>query len=334
MNNGESIKKYGHEAHCSIMFPSAPCFCDCKMGEKTRMNNHTYQYHALLQYILDNGTWKGNRTGVRTMFVPGYHLRFDLSHGFPLITTKKVPFQSIIGELLCFLKGSDNAKDFRDHKCNVWNANANDPGTSDAPNAWLKSPHRKGEDDLGRIYGVQWRKWAGNAGVYDQVKKLLTTLETNPLDRRMIVSAWNVEDIYTGAMALPPCHVMHQVLYEPETNKLHMTMYQRSCDVFIGIPFNIASYAALLHMYAKVAGMTPGELSLFLADVHIYENHMDQVKEQLSRTPYPNPTFSCTLRPKQECSQDLLTQIYYRDVNDFQVVDYECHPPIKADMAV
>lgn len=299
------------------------------------MDNHTYQYHELLKHILANGTWKGNRTGVRTLFVPGYHLRFDLSKGFPLITTKKVPFTSIIGELLCFLKGYDQAFAFRDHKCNVWNANANDPGKPDAPNAWLKSPYRRGDDDLGRIYGVQWRYWAGHERDYDQVQKLLDTLEKNPLDRRMIVNAWNVEDIYEGKMALPPCHVMHQVLYEPETNKLHMTMYQRSCDVFLGIPFNIASYAALLTLYARSAGMEPGELSLFLADVHIYENHMDQVAEQLSRTPSPNPGFVCSVRPKAECGEDLLAQIYHLDVvNDFKVVDYECHPAIKADMAV
>lgn len=299
------------------------------------MDNHTYQYHELLKHILLNGTWKGNRTGVRTLFVPGYHLKVDLAKGFPLINTKKVPFTSVIGELLCFLKGYDQASAFRDHKCNVWNANANDPGTPDAPNAWLKSPYRRGEDDLGRIYGVQWRFWKGQENDYDQVQKLLDTLEKNPLDRRMIVNAWNVEDIYEGRMALPPCHVMHQVLYEPETNKLHMVMMQRSCDVFLGIPFNLASYAALLHMYAASAGMEVGELSLFLADVHIYENHIDQVNEQLSRTPYPNAYFLSNVKSKKECGQDLLAQIYNLDVvEDFKLLDYEHHPAIKAPMAV
>ena len=280
-------------------------------------------YHILLEQIIEAGTWKDNRTGIQTIFLPGLFYQIDVSHYFPAITTKQLAFKAVVGELIGFLNGVDNAEDFRSLNCNIWDQNANENKD------WLSNPIRKGSDDLGRIYGVQWRSWRGaDNETHDQIGSLLDKLKRDPLDRRMIVSAWKVDEINNKQMALPPCHVMHQVIFEPETNKLHLLMYQRSCDMFLGVPFNIASYALLLNLYAKHCGMNVGTLSITFADSHIYKNHLNQVEEQLSRLPYPEPELS--IKNSNTLDFDMMNI----KPDDIKLSDYKHHPKIVADMAV
>jgi thymidylate synthase len=267
------------------------------------------QFHQLLRHILDHGSSKSDRTGTGTLSYFGYQMRFDLQQGFPLVTTKKLHLKSIVYELLWFLKGDTNIKYLKDHGVSIWNEWADDNG------------------ELGPVYGKQWRSWEGaNGQTIDQVKELIRQLKNNPDSRRMIISAWNVADL--PDMALMPCHTMFQFYTAPGENgkrKLSCQLYQRSADVFLGVPFNIASYALLTLMLAQVCDMEPGEFVHSFGDVHIYSNHMEQVKLQLSRTPYPLPTMK--LNPA-------VKDIFDFQFEDFTLENYQSHAAIKAPVAV
>ncbi|NCW87878.1 MAG: thymidylate synthase [Chitinophagia bacterium] len=262
------------------------------------------QYHDLLRHILENGTYKTDRTGTGTRSVFGYQMRFDLSKGFPLVTTKKVHLKSIIYELLWFLKGQTNIAYLKENGVSIWDEWADENG------------------ELGPVYGKQWRSWEGKDGkVIDQITDLLHQLKTNPDSRRMIVSAWNVAEL--SQMALMPCHSLFQ--FYVADGKLSCQLYQRSADVFLGVPFNIASYALLTHMIAQVAGLEPGDFVHTFGDVHIYNNHVEQVKLQLSRTPFPLPQLR--LNPA-------VTNLFDFQFQDIEILNYQCHPAIKAPVAV
>lgn len=272
------------------------------------------QYHELLQHILDNGTDKGDRTGTGTRSIFGHQLRFDLSEGFPMVTTKKLHLKSIIYELLWFLKGDTNVKYLQENGVRIWNEWADENG------------------DLGPVYGKQWRNWNGEE--IDQIKEIIETLKKNPNSRRMLVSAWNPsvlpdssksfsENVANGKAALPPCHAFFQ--FYVADGKLSLQLYQRSADVFLGVPFNIASYALLTMMMAQVCGYEAGDFIHTFGDVHIYSNHMDQVKLQLSREPRALPTMK--INPE-------IKNIFDFDYKDFKLEDYNPHPGIKAKVAV
>jgi thymidylate synthase len=260
-------------------------------------------YEDLLREILDNGVRKDDRTGTGTRSLFARQMRFDLSEGFPLITTKKVHLHSIIGELLWFLRGDSNVAWLHEHKVSIWDEWADDAG------------------DLGPVYGVQWRSWPTPDGHHiDQISGALETLRNNPDSRRNIVSAWNVSEL--SDMALPPCHLLFQ-LYVAD-GKLSCQLYQRSADMFLGVPFNIASYALLTHMFAQQAGLEVGEFVWTGGDCHIYDNHLDQVRLQLSRDARPYPTLN--LRRAAD--------MFSYDFDDVEVVGYDPHPGIKAPVAV
>lgn len=262
------------------------------------------QYLDLLQHILDNGSHKTDRTGTGTQSCFGYQMRFDLQKGFPLVTTKKVHLKSIIHELLWFLKGETNIAYLKEHGVKIWDEWANENG------------------DLGPVYGKQWRSWEGKDGkVIDQISELIGQIKKNPDSRRLIVSAWNVGDL--SEMALMPCHNMFQ--FYVADGKLSCQLYQRSADVFLGVPFNIASYALLTMMIAQVCELEPGDFVHTFGDVHIYSNHMEQVKLQLSRTPFPLPVMK--LNPA-------VKDIFGFSYEDFTLENYQCHPAIKAPVAV
>jgi thymidylate synthase len=262
------------------------------------------QYLQLLQHILDNGVSKSDRTGTGTLSHFGYQMRFDLQQGFPLVTTKKLHLKSIAYELLWFLKGETNIKYLKENNVSIWDEWADENG------------------ELGPVYGKQWRSWAGaNGQTIDQVTDVIHQIKNNPDSRRMIISAWNVADL--PEMALMPCHTMFQ--FYVANRKLSCQLYQRSADVFLGVPFNIASYALLTMMMAQVCDMEAGEFVHTFGDVHIYNNHMEQVKLQLSRTPYPLPTMK--LNPA-------VKDIFEFQFEDFTLENYQCHPAIKAPVAV
>lgn len=262
------------------------------------------QYLQLLQHILDNGVSKSDRTGTGTLSHFGYQMRFDLQKGFPLVTTKKLHLKSIAYELLWFLKGETNIKYLKENNVSIWDEWADENG------------------ELGPVYGKQWRSWAGaNGQTIDQVTDVIRQIKNNPDSRRMIISAWNVADL--PEMALMPCHTMFQ--FYVANRKLSCQLYQRSADVFLGVPFNIASYALLTMMMAQVCDMEAGEFVHTFGDVHIYNNHMEQVKLQLSRTPYPLPTMK--LNPA-------VKDIFEFQFEDFTLENYQCHPAIKAPVAV
>lgn len=262
------------------------------------------QYHDLLRHILENGTDKKDRTGTGTRSVFGYQMRFNLQKGFPLVTTKKVHLKSIIYELLWFLKGETNIAYLKEHGVSIWNEWADENG------------------ELGPVYGKQWRSWEGKDGVViDQITDLIKQIKNNPDSRRLIVSAWNVADL--PRMALMPCHNMFQ-FYVAE-GKLSCQLYQRSADVFLGVPFNIASYALLTMMIAQVCDLEPGDFVHTFGDVHIYSNHMEQVNLQLSRSPFPLPVMK--LNPA-------VKDIFSFKFEDFTLENYQCHPAIKAPVAV
>lgn len=262
------------------------------------------QYLSLLQHILDNGTHKTDRTGTGTQSCFGYQMRFDLQKGFPLVTTKKVHLKSIIYELLWFLRGETNTAYLKEHGVKIWDEWADENG------------------DLGPVYGKQWRSWEGKDGkVIDQVTDLISQIKKNPDSRRLIISAWNVADL--PEMALMPCHNMFQ--FYVADGKLSCQLYQRSADVFLGVPFNIASYALLTMMIAQVCDLQPGEFVHTFGDVHIYSNHMEQVNLQLSREPYPLPTMK--LNPA-------VKNIFDFKFEDFTLENYQSHPAIKAPVAV
>ena len=259
------------------------------------------QYLNLLQDILDNGVDKADRTGTGTRSVFGRQMRFDLSEGFPLMTTKKVHLKSIIHELLWFIKGDTNIKYLQDNGVRIWNEWADENG------------------NLGPVYGSQWRNWNGDG--IDQLKILIDTLKNNPNDRRMIVTAWNPSKI--NEMALPPCHMTFQ--FYVANNKLSCMLYQRSCDMFLGVPFNIASYALLTQMLAHICGFELGEFVHTLGDTHIYFDHMEQVREQLSREPKTLPQM--IIKRKVDSIDDFKYE-------DFELINYDPHPLIKGKVSV
>jgi thymidylate synthase len=262
------------------------------------------QYQQLLQHILDNGVSKTDRTGTGTISCFGYQMRFDLSKGFPLVTTKKLHLKSIIYELLWFLNGDTNIKYLNDNGVRIWNEWADENG------------------NLGPVYGKQWRSWQGADGkVIDQISDVITQLKTTPDSRRMIVSAWNVAEL--PEMALMPCHSLFQ-FYVAE-GKLSCQLYQRSADVFLGVPFNIASYSLLTMMIAQVCDLECGDFVHTFGDVHLYNNHIEQAKLQLSRTPYPLPTMKINPAVKD---------IFSFSFEDFTLENYQFYPHIKAEVAV
>ncbi len=262
------------------------------------------QYLDLMQHVLDNGTQKGDRTGTGTISCFGYQMRFDLSQGFPMVTTKKLHLKSIVYELLWFLKGDTNVKYLQENKVRIWNEWADENG------------------DLGPVYGKQWVSWAGaNGKTINQIKHVVEQIKTNPNSRRLIVSAWNVADL--DDMALCPCHALFQ--FYVADGKLSCQLYQRSADVFLGVPFNIGSYALLTLMIAQVCDLEPGEFVHAFGDVHLYNNHLDQAKLQLSRTPRSIPKI--ILNPA-------VKDIFQFDFEDFELKDYDPHPHIKAQVSV
>ena len=262
------------------------------------------QYLDLMQHVMDNGVRKEDRTGTGTLSVFGHQMRFDLSEGFPVVTTKKLHLRSIIHELLWFLKGDTNIKYLHDNGVTIWDEWADENG------------------DLGPIYGYQWRSWpTPNGGYIDQISQVLNQIKTNPDSRRIIVSAWNVGEIEN--MALPPCHAFFQ--FYVADGKLSCQLYQRSADIFLGVPFNIASYALLTMMMAQVTGYEAGDFIHTLGDAHLYSNHLEQTQLQLSRDPCPLPVMKINPEVK-----DLFDFRY----EDFELIGYECHLGIKAPVAV
>lgn len=261
-------------------------------------------YLDLVSRVLSEGVWKADRTGTGAISLFGHQMRFDLSDGFPVVTTKKLHLKSIIYELLWFLKGDTNIRFLNEHGVRIWNEWADKSG------------------DLGPIYGYQWRSWPDYSGGYiDQLNQVIKTLQTNPDSRRMIVSAWNVADI--PRMKLPPCHCFFQFYVAEE--KLSLQLYQRSADIFLGVPFNIASYALLLQMMAQTAGLQAGDFIHTLGDAHIYVNHLEQVKLQLSREPRPLPVMK--INPD-------VTNLFDFRYEDFELEGYDPHPHIKGTVAV
>lgn len=262
------------------------------------------QYHDLLRHIIDTGVRKEDRTGTGTLSVFGYQMRYDLAEGFPLVTTKKLHLRSIIHELLWFLKGDTNIQYLKDHQVSIWDEWADEHG------------------NLGPVYGYQWRSWPTPDGQsIDQISDLIAQIKRNPDSRRLLVSAWNVASVKD--MALPPCHTMFQ--FYVANNKLSCQLYQRSADTFLGVPFNIASYALLTLMVAQVCNLEPGDFIHTLGDAHLYLNHLEQAELQLSRTLRPLPTMH--LNPS-------VTDIFNFVYEDFTLNNYESHPHIKAAVAV
>ncbi|ABM41429.1 thymidylate synthase [Acidovorax sp. JS42] len=270
-----------------------------------------HQYEDLMRHVFEHGTAKGDRTGTGTKSVFGHQMRFDLSEGFPLVTTKKVHLKSIILELLWFLRGDSNVRWLQERGCTIWDEWARDDGS------------------LGPVYGVQWRSWpTPDGGHIDQIQQVIDTLKTHPDSRRIIVSAWNVAEL--DRMALMPCHAFFQFYVAPsqvagEPGKLSCQLYQRSADIFLGVPFNIASYALLTHMVAQQCDLQVGDFIWTGGDCHIYSNHFEQVRTQLARQPYAYPTLQIKRRP---------ASIFDYAYEDFEVVGYEHHPAIKAPVAV
>ncbi len=262
------------------------------------------QYLDLLDHVLKNGVEKTDRTGTGTISVFGYQMRFNLGEGFPMLTTKKLHLKSILHELLWFLKGETNIGYLTQNKVSIWDEWADASG------------------ELGHVYGYQWRSWPSyKGGGIDQISQVIESIKKNPDSRRHIVSAWNVADL--DNMALPPCHVMFQ--FYVANGKLSCSMYQRSADIFLGVPFNITSYALLTHMVAQVTDLEPGDFIHTLGDAHIYLNHLEQVKLQLTREPYPLPKLK--LNPE-------IRNIFDFQFSDFQIEGYQSHPHIKGDISV
>jgi thymidylate synthase len=262
------------------------------------------QYEDLLRHVLAHGTPKADRTGTGTRSVFGHQMRYRLADGFPLVTTKRVHFRSVALELLWFLRGDGNARWLQERGVSIWDEWAGPDG------------------DLGPVYGVQWRSWpTPDGGHIDQIAEVLRTLRTDPDSRRMVVSAWNVADI--PRMALAPCHALFQ--FHVADGRLSCQLYQRSADLFLGVPFNIASYSLLTLMIAQQAGLEPGDFIWTGGDCHIYDNHVEQVQAQLARAPFPYPTLHIKRRP---------ASIFDYEFEDFEVLEYQHHPAIKAPVAV
>lgn len=275
------------------------------------------QYLELMRHVRDKGTQKGDRTGTGTKSVFGYQMRFDLANGFPLVTTKKCHLKSIIHELLWFLKGETNTQYLKDNGVSIWNEWADSNG------------------DLGPVYGFQWRNWPLPSGGHaDQISEVIETIKTKPNSRRIIVSAWNVadlpdesispqENVKQSRMALAPCHAFFQ--FYVADGKLSCQLYQRSADIFLGVPFNVASYALLTMMIAQVTGLKPGDFVHTLGDAHLYLNHLGQADLQLSRETYPLPTMK--INP-------VIKSIFDFKYEDFELLNYQCHPAIKAPISI
>jgi thymidylate synthase len=292
-------------------------------------------YLDLMQKVLTHGVREPNRTGIDTLTIAGEMLKFDLEKGFPAMTTKKLFYEKgVIGELIGFLEGTSSLARFQELGCNVWDKNMTDP-------KWLDSPICQGPDDMGRIYGTQWRNWTGKSYLdreagsmltphVDQIAVALADLRSPNPSRRIVVNAWNPAEL--DKAVLPPCHMLFQLLPHKSTNKLNMVMYQRSCDLFLGIPFNIASYATLLHIFAAWGGYEVGELTMMLADVHIYMDHIDQCKEQLSREPM-TPCQLFISMPVDADKMPLNELIADLHPANFELFGYNHHPAIKASMA-
>jgi thymidylate synthase len=262
------------------------------------------QYLQLMRHVRDHGTRKEDRTGTGTVSVFGYQMRFDLADGFPVVTTKKLHLRSIIHELLWFLRGDTNVKYLHDHGVSIWDEWADESG------------------ELGPVYGSQWRSWpTPDGGHIDQITQVVEQIRRNPDSRRLIVSAWNVAEV--NQMALPPCHTLFQ--FYVADGRLSCQLYQRSADIFLGVPFNIASYALLTLMMAQVTGLAPGEFVHTFGDAHLYSNHLEQADLQLSRKPYPLPAMQ--LNPQ-------VKSIFNFTFEDFELQGYQCHPHIKAPVAV
>jgi len=294
------------------------------------MSHQEHVYLNALQNILENGNDRPDRTGVGTRSIFGLQMRFDLTAGFPAVTTKKLAWKSLVSELLWFIEGSGDERRLREilhgsrasDKTTIWTDNAQSP-------YWIKRKLKRSEGDLGRIYGVQWRRWRKpliriNKVVlqnHDQLLELISRIKDDPYGRRHIISAWNPGEL--DLMALPPCHIMSQ--FYVNNGKLSCHMYQRSADFFLGVPFNIASYALFTHMIAQVCNLEVEDLIISFGDAHIYHNHFDQVKEQLSRDPLPLPTLQ--LNPSIQVITDF-------EMEDIELVDYQHHEAIKAPMAV
>lgn len=270
-----------------------------------------HQYEDLLRHVYFHGAEKNDRTGTGTKSVFGHQMRFDLAEGFPLVTTKKVHLKSIILELLWFLRGDSNVRWLQERGCTIWDE-------------WAAA-----DGSLGPVYGVQWRSWPTPGGGHiDQIQQVIDTLKTNPDSRRILVSAWNVAEL--DQMALMPCHALFQFYVAPsqvagEPGKLSCQLYQRSADIFLGVPFNIASYALLTHMVAQQCDLQVGDFIWTGGDCHLYNNHLQQVQTQLARVPYPYPTLHIQRRPQS---------LFDYTLEDFVVADYQHHAPIKAPVAV
>jgi len=326
------------------------------------------QYLDLVRHVLDNGSWQENRTGVRTLSVPGAMLRFDLQEGFPAVTTKKLAFKSAVGEMVGFLRASRSAADFRALGCRVWDQNANENAQ------WLANPYRLEMDDLGPVYGVQWRAWpayklvdptephaqaqiadalargyarlgevagpdGGGAHVLlykavDQLRQCLDTIIANPADRRILFHGWNWAQL--DEMALPPCHLLYQFLVNAAKREISLCLYVRSNDIGLGTPFNLAEGGALLHLVGRLTGYTPKWFTYFIGDAHIYENHLDMLREQLTREPLPPPRLALSDRIPDRAVTGRYEPEWLERVEpgDFALVGYQHHPPLTAPMAV
>jgi thymidylate synthase len=316
-------------------------------------------YLDLLQTILDTGSWQQNRTGIRTLAISGACLKFDLQQGYPAVTTRKLPFKTFMGEMVGFLRGSQSAAEFRALGCKIWDQNANENSQ------WLENPYRDGMDDLGRIYGVQWRHWrayktlpAGSAMLedaatkgyrvvgqtpdggqvllreVDQLRECLDKIVHQPTDRRILFHAWNPADI--DEMALPPCHLLYQFNCNVAARELSLCLYQRSTDAPLGLVGNLAEGAALLTLFGRLAGYQPKWLSWFGSDVHIYENQMDMVGEQLKREPFPPPRLLLSERVPDFASTGRYAPEWLDliEPGDFSLEGYRHHEPLTAPMAV
>lgn len=321
------------------------------------------QYLALVRDVFANGSWQQNRTGVRTLSLPGASMRFDLQAGFPAVTTKKLAFKTAIGELVGFLRGARSAADFRALGCKVWDQNANENAD------WLANPYRSAADDLGPVYGVQWRGWPAykvlaeseqsqvqhalargyrvvtrfdeGAGpqlllykAVDQLRQCLDTIRSNPSDRRILFHGWNWAQL--EEMALPPCHLLYQFLVSQERGEISLCLYVRSNDLGLGTPFNLAEGAALLHLVGRLTGYTPRWFNYFIGDAHIYENHVDMLREQLTRAPLPLPRLVLSDRIPDFARTGQYEPEWLERVepSDFSLEDYRHHPPLTAAMAV
>lgn len=321
------------------------------------------QLHNLFKDVLENGTWKENRTGVRTISVPGAHMRFNLQKGFPAVTSKKLAWKAVRGEGIRFLQGKNSAKDFREFDCKVWDQNANENKD------WLANPYREGEDHLGSVYGVQWRNWPafkvlrrdnakqimdakskgfrviGNTEdpefgpslilykAVDQIQYCLDTIKNNPNDRRILFHGWNWAQL--DEMALPPCHLLYHFIPDSQSKEMSLCLYIRSNDLGLGAPFNIAEAAFFLHLFCRFTGYTPKWLSYFIGDAHIYENHLDMVTTQLSREPLPLPTLKIADEvPKHGDAGTFSEWINSLRPDQFELENYNHYAPVTAPMAV